>query len=1114
VPVVRPSPCLFLFALLIAAAPASAANRTVCKSGCSYTSVQAAIDAAQPGDTILLRAGETFVGNIKLRKKSGTSQITIRSDAPDSSLPPAGVRLVPGGRTGANTSLSNLAKLRGNGGTYRSMPVVRTDPGAANYRLMFLDIDGAAQEGYETLVELGDNRTQTSASAAPYNLVFDRVYFHGDPRRGQKRCLALNSGKTDVLNSYFADCKHFASDAQAIAGFNGPGPVRIVNNYLEATGENILFGGADPKTKYLVPSDITIERNHIDKPLSWRNPILSAPASPGASASSTSGVLGARTHYFKIVALLDSGGGVAVSAPSREVSVTLSGSSTSARLSWAAVSGATRYRIYRGTSAGGESVYLQTSGTSTSFTYTGRSESSGKPRSSGTLWNVKNLIELKNAQRVTISGNVIEHVWAASQNGYALVFTPRNQGNTAPWSVVQDITVTNNIIRHSNSGINILGRDYSASTGSQQAKRITIRNNVFDDINAPAWGSTGGRFMVITQGPSTVVVDHNTIFHTDHVVLVSSGTSSGFVFTNNLAKHNRNGIFGSGSSSGTATLNTYFPGWTFRRNVLAGGNASSYPSDNFFPSVTDFLAQFVNYSGGDFRLASSSPYLLKGTDGKNIGADIGAITAALGGGTAAEPSTNAAPTASAGGPYSGQVQASITVNGSGSRDSDGTIASYRWEWGDGTAAGSGATASHAYASAGTYTIALTVTDNDGATARATTTATIASSTTTTPGTADIVLTSRDVTVVRGRWAKKADSSAAGGELMQNTDAGWWSTDSALASPKDYFEAVFRPAPQTNYRVWLRLRASSRANDSVWVQFTGGTDRNGAPLWRTGTTNALAVVLENCSGCGVQGWGWQEKAYWVSSVPLVRFEGSGPQTIRVQAREDGVQIDQIVLSPVKYVVTAPGTHTNDVTKLPRTGATLQAGEIALRYDDVVRRSGHWSIASDSTAAGGKRLTSPNNGWAIPNAAYVSPSNSFDVQFTALRGIRYRVWLRLSAANGSGSNDSVWLQYSNALDAAGSPLAPLGTTKGVALDGEACSGCGLSGWGWKDRAYWTNTTGIVSFTTTGTQTLRVQTREDGVRIDQIVISPEKYLSSAPGASQGVRTWIKRDGTRQTY
>ncbi len=242
-------------------------------------------------------------------------------------------------------ALSKLARLKGKGGTWKSTPLISTDPGAHNYRLQFLDIDGIAQEGYETLLSLGNNTTQTSTSLAPYQITLDRVYVHGDAVRGQKRCLALNSASTNVLNSYFGDCKHFASDAQAIAGFNGPGPFVIDNNYLEGSTENIMFGGSDPKTPNLVPSDIVIKRNHIIKLPAWRNPVLTKPSSPKAVSSSASGALAAGTHYFKVQAVLASGGGWAFSDPSAEVSVTLSSTVHAATISWAAVSGATTYRV-------------------------------------------------------------------------------------------------------------------------------------------------------------------------------------------------------------------------------------------------------------------------------------------------------------------------------------------------------------------------------------------------------------------------------------------------------------------------------------------------------------------------------------------------------------------------------------------------------------------------------------------------------------------------------------------------------------------------------------------------------------------------------------------------
>src|SRR5215216_3484694 len=86
----RSSVVVCVLALLSFALRSEGATRTVCASGCAHTDLQAAIDAAAFGDTILLRAGETFVGHYTLRVKPGTGVIVIRSDAADSTLPTSG----------------------------------------------------------------------------------------------------------------------------------------------------------------------------------------------------------------------------------------------------------------------------------------------------------------------------------------------------------------------------------------------------------------------------------------------------------------------------------------------------------------------------------------------------------------------------------------------------------------------------------------------------------------------------------------------------------------------------------------------------------------------------------------------------------------------------------------------------------------------------------------------------------------------------------------------------------------------------------------------------------------------------------------------------------------
>lgn len=80
------------------------------------------------------------------------------------------------------------------------------------------------------------------------------------------------------------------------------------------------------------------------------------------------------------------------------------------------------------------------------------------------------------------------------------------------------------------------------------------------------------------------------------------------------------------------------------------------------------------------------------------------------------PPANVPPTAVISAPAISQL--TVSLSGSESSDSDGSVASYRWDFGDG-ANTTGATVSHTYATDGTYIVTLTVTDDDGATASTT-----------------------------------------------------------------------------------------------------------------------------------------------------------------------------------------------------------------------------------------------------------------------------------------------------------------------------------------------------------------------------------------------------------
>jgi cellulose synthase/poly-beta-1,6-N-acetylglucosamine synthase-like glycosyltransferase len=401
--------------------------------------------------------------------------------------------------------------------TSSSNPVIETEPGAHHYRFVGIEITPARGTLLNTLVELGKG-DETSPSALPHHIIFDRCYLHGDPARGTRRGVALNSSATAVVNSYVSDFKVVGADSQAIAGWNGTGPFTIANNYLEAAGENVMFGGADPSIRGLVPADIEVIGNHLSKPLRWKV---------------------------------------------------------------------------------------------------------GDPAFEGQPWDVKNLFELKNARRVLVDRNVFEYNWPHAQNGFAILFTPRNQDGRSPWSAVQDVTFSNNLVRHVGAGINVLGRDDIHR--SEQTRRIAIVNNLFLDIGG-RWGT--GRLFQLLDGTADVTIDHNTAVHTGSVLAGGDGAPhTAFVFQNNIVLRNEHGITGSDTAEGMPTLARYFPNAVVRGNLIVGGSAERYPPENVYPpSLAD--VGFFKGPDGAYGLTLAERYRHSGTNGADPGADIDGITRA------------------------------------------------------------------------------------------------------------------------------------------------------------------------------------------------------------------------------------------------------------------------------------------------------------------------------------------------------------------------------------------------------------------------------------------------------------------------------------------------------
>jgi hypothetical protein len=202
-----------------------------------------------------------------------------------------------------------------------------------------------------------------------------------------------------------------------------------------------------------------------------------------------------------------------------------------------------------------------------------------------------------------------------------------------------------------------------------------------------------------------------------------------------------------------------------------------------------------------------------------------------------------------------------------------------------------------------------------------------------------------------------------------------------------------------------------------------------------------------------------------------------------------------LSPKTYLTSSPGSTKNDATILPPSTA---AGTV-VRYAAEATPHGTWRVVADTTAAGGSRMEHPNANAAKLSVPLASPTNYFELTFTAQANRPYRLWLRGKAQDNSYANDSVFVQFSGSVTSSGTATNRIGTTQAEAVVLEDCGGCGVSGWGWQDNGYGTGVLGPALYFTAGTQTIRIQGREDGISIDQIVLSSDTYLTASPGLTK---------------
>ena len=374
--------------------------------------LKSALDSAKPGDVIVLDARTTYEGNFVLPVKENPEHKWIYLISSNlASLPTPGTRVSP------DTDTANMPKIV----TQTVMPAIRILSGASYYRLAGLELTSSSNAGcrpnqvppvncasYQLIHVEG-----FPGKPLPDSITIDRCYLHGSPTQDIRQGILANGSNIALIDSYVSDIHQTGFDSQAFLAYNSPGPLKVVNNFLSATGEDVMFGGAGGKNNQWIPSDIEIRNNHFYKPLEWAKVGLTLPPKP--------------------------------------------------------------------------------------------------------QWVVKNHLEFKSGRRALVAGNILENNWKSGQFGTSIVLTVRTT-QSGDIAVVDDITITNNVLKNVPQGFSTLASDYACGKASWaqcsnpgEAKRIKIYNNLILFRDPSLTGGERNIGVQMALGMSDFVFQHNTL---------------------------------------------------------------------------------------------------------------------------------------------------------------------------------------------------------------------------------------------------------------------------------------------------------------------------------------------------------------------------------------------------------------------------------------------------------------------------------------------------------------------------------------------------------------------------------------------------------------------------
>jgi hypothetical protein len=553
------------------------------------TNFSSALAAAACGDTISFNAGVTVQGNFTLPAKAcdSTHWINITTSGL-TSLPPEGTRVLPcsfgvaslPGRPFVCTSTLDYGATIISSGRGNTHPLTLA-AGANHYRISGLEIapDPTGVFGDQPVLGLVDMHL-----CGCDHIVFEQNWIHGYAGTETEYLTILGgpSAASPVTDISFIDGFYSDFHCVSIVGLCGDayvvgyglsnvpeGPYKFVNNFMEASAENLFSGGGAAIT---VPVDVEVRLNYFFKPQTWN------PSSP-----SYNGGLGG--HAFTVKNILEN------KSVAREF-----------------IEGNFLQNSWAGFSQAGEAITLTpknigtcpncsvtdvtiryNGGTNVAATYQiANTNATGTSLYSlaGNSYSINNNLWDDIGDPLTCGGNSLT-VCVANPAGVAQTLNT-NPANNVSTNILHDLFINHESwIMSATPAVNPTSAFYVDGPNGATQTKFTLTNSIFSS------GTYG-----VTAGYSGV------------------GTHCGY---------------GQSMTNLTAWLNLCWTGWTVDHNAIVGGIRTgwNWPANGgvTFPSSYSVVG-FTNLnggSGGNYALLSSSPYHNAGSDGKDLGANVAAL---------------------------------------------------------------------------------------------------------------------------------------------------------------------------------------------------------------------------------------------------------------------------------------------------------------------------------------------------------------------------------------------------------------------------------------------------------------------------------------------------------